>query len=98
MAEQEVEMSPSGEFNFKIPQQEWSGNDAIQSSHFAGQQMVLKQSDEDPNIYELHYLGLKVSGFEEMDDAKFNVPEFARSVLQILGEFIRILDSNFKIR
>jgi hypothetical protein len=37
----------------------------------------------------MHYLGLKVGGFEEIDDAKFNAPEFARSVLQILNDFIK---------
>ncbi len=86
MTEKEVEMSPSGQFNFKLPQQAWTGNEAIQSSHFAGQQMILKQADD---TYELHYLGLKVSGFDDIEDAKFNAPEFARSVFQILGEFIR---------
>lgn len=89
MAEQEVKMSPSGELNFKIPQQEWSGNDAIQSSYFAGQQMIISRLESTPDEYELHYLGLKVGGFEKMDDAKFNAPEFARSVFQILGDFIK---------
>lgn len=89
MEENEVEMSPSGELNFKIPQQKWSGNDAIQSSFFAGQQMIIKRSDDSADDFELHYLGLKVSGFEDVDDAKFNAPEFARSVFQILGEFIK---------
>ena len=88
MSENEVEMSPSGELNFNMPQQEWSGNDAIQSAYFAGQQMIIKRSD-DADEYELHYLGLKVDGFEDIDDAKFNAPEFARSVFQILSEFIR---------
>ncbi len=85
MPEKEVEMSPSGELNFKLPQQEWSGNDAIQTAHFAGQQMIIKRADDE---CELHYLGLKVGGFEELEDAKYNAPEFARSVLQTLGDFI----------
>ena len=89
MSEQEVEMSPSGEFSFKIPQQIWNGNDSIQTSHFAGQQMILTRSDENPGLYELHYLGLMVSGFENIEDAKFNAPEFARSTFQILTDFIR---------
>ena len=89
MPEQEVEMSPSGELNFKIPQQTWSGNDAVQISYFAGQQMILKRSENNPDIYELHYLGLMVSGFEGIEDAKFNAPEFARSILKILSEFIK---------
>lgn len=51
--------------------------------------MILKPSDENPNLYELHYLGLMVSGFEEIEDAMFNAPEFARPVFQILCEFIK---------
>ena len=89
MVEKEVEMSSTGELNFNIPQQEWTGNDAIQSSYFAGQEMFIKRSDEQSDEFELHYLGLKVSGFEDIDDAKFNAPEFARSVFQILREFIK---------
>jgi hypothetical protein len=89
MVEKEVEMSSTGELNFKIPQQEWTGNDAIQNSYFAGQEMFIKRSDEQSDEFELHYLGLKVSGFEDIDDAKFNAPEFARSVFQILREFIK---------
>jgi len=86
MPEREVEMSPTGELNFKLPQQDWTGNDAVQSAHFAGQQMIIKFTGDE---FELHYLGLKVSGFSDIDEAKLNAPEFARSVLQILGEFIR---------
>ena len=89
MVEKEVEMSSTGELNFKIPQQEWTGNDAIQSSYFAGQEMFIKRSDEQSDEFELHHLGLKVSGFEDIDDTKFNAPEFARSVFQILREFIK---------
>ena len=89
MVEKEVEMSSTAELNFKIPQQAWTGNDAIQSSYFAGHEMFIKRSDEQSDEFELHYLGLKVSGFEVIDDAKFNAPEFARSVFQILSEFIK---------
>lgn len=89
MTEREVEMSPGGELCFKLPQQEWAGNDGVQMSYFAGQEMFIKRSEENLDEYELHYLGLKVSGFEDIDDAKFNAPEFARSVFQILGEFIK---------
>jgi hypothetical protein len=87
--EKEVEMSSTGELSFKIPQQVWAGNDAIQSSYFAGQEMFIKRSDDHPDKYELHFLGLKVSGFEDVEDARFNAPEFARSVFQILSEFIK---------
>ena len=86
MPEKEVELSPAGEPKFKLPQQDWTGNEAVQSAYFAGQQMLIRRADKD---FELHYLGLKVAGFTDMDEAKFNAPEFARSALQILSEFIR---------
>lgn len=89
MSEKEVELSPSGELIFKAPQQTWTGNDAVQSAYFAGQKMFIKRSDEEQGEFELHYLGLKVSGFGDIEDARFNAPDFARSVLQILGDFIR---------
>jgi hypothetical protein len=89
MAEKEVEMSPAGELRFKIPQQQWTGNNLINSSYFAGQEMIIKKSDGQPDEYELHYLGLKVSGFEDLEDAQFNAPEFARSVFQILSGFVK---------
>jgi hypothetical protein len=89
VVEKEVAMSSTGELKFKVPQQEWTGDDAIQSSYFAGQEMFIRHSNEQPDNFELHYLGLKVSGFEVIDDAKFNAPEFARSVFQILGDFIK---------
>ncbi|MGR3342919.1 MAG: hypothetical protein ACU0DI_06805, partial [Paracoccaceae bacterium] len=46
MVEKEVEMSSTGELNFKIPQQEWTGKDAIQNSYFAGQELFIKRSEE----------------------------------------------------
>ncbi len=89
MVEKEVEMSPPGQLNFKIPQQSWTGSEAAQSSYFSGQPMYLKKTEDIPVIFELHYLGLKISGFEDMDDAKFNAPQFAKSVFQILSEFVK---------
>lgn len=89
MVEKEVEMSPTGEYNFKIPQQNWTGDELIQSSYFSGHPMLLKKSEEEPIFFELHYLGLKVSGFEDIDEAKYNAPNFAKSVFQILSEFVK---------
>ena len=34
MVKEEAGMSSTGELSFKIPQQEWTGNDAIQNSFF----------------------------------------------------------------
>ncbi len=89
MAEKEVEMSVTGALTLKIPQQIWTGDETIKSSYFAGQSMFIKRSDTHPEEYELHYLGLKVSGFDTLEDAKLNAPAFGRSVFQILSEFIK---------
>jgi len=90
MPEQEIEISPIGQQQFDTKQQTWSGTDHIQSSQFAGQQMLLiKNTDEDYNTqFELHYLGLKVGGFATNDDAKFNAASFAKSVLFTLDDLI----------
>ena len=48
--------------------------------------MVIKKSDDE---FELHYFGLKVSGFSDMKEAQYNAPDSTRQVLQILSEFIR---------
>lgn len=40
MPEQEIELSQIGIHQFDASQQEWSGNESMQSSYFAGQQML----------------------------------------------------------
>lgn len=50
--------------------------------------MIITKPDADYE-YKLHYLGPKVGGFEDMDDAKFDAPKFASSVFQILGGFVK---------
>ena len=89
MSEQEVQMSPAGALTFNLPQQQWTGSDVVQTALFAGQSMFIKKSDGTGDEYELHYLGLQVGGFTSLENAKFNAPEFARSVFGILGEFIK---------
>ncbi len=64
-------------------------NNVIQSSNFVGQRMIIKRSEENADEFEVHFLGLVVSGFDDINDAKFNAPEFARSVFQILGKSIK---------
>ena len=43
MVEKEVEMSSNGELNFKIPQQEWTGNDSDTKQLFCRSRNVHKQ-------------------------------------------------------
>lgn len=82
-------MNFMGELNFSLPQQQWTGDEGVQTAVFAGQRMFIKRSKETSDQYELHYLGLTVSGFEDLENAKFNAPEFAKSVLGILSECVK---------
>jgi len=91
MSEQEIEISQIGHHQFDAKQQEWSGDEQMQSSYFAGQQMLLIKSFlNDSEMYELHYLGLKVGGFISDEDAKFNAASFAKSVLFTLDDLIKV--------
>lgn len=89
MPEQEVQMNSTGELNFKLPQQQWTGNEDVQTAVFAGQRMFIKRCRETPDQYKLHYLGLMVGGFQNAEEAKFNAPEFAKSVFGILSGFVK---------
>ena len=89
MSEQEVQMAPTGALNFNLPQQQWTGTDDVQSALFAGQPMFITRSAVAAAEYELQFLGLKVGGFADLENAKFNAPEFARSVFGILSEFVK---------
>jgi len=66
----------------------------MQSSYFAGQQMLLiKNGNIDEVVqFELHYLGLKVDGFTSETDAKFNAASFAKSVFFTLDDLIKVED------
>lgn len=88
--ELEIEISPSG--MLALDPQPWDDptNATQQTIVFAGQQMMATQkSDDEPDIYELHFLGLMVSGFLSMDEAKFSAPGFAREVLNQLSKLIK---------
>ncbi len=91
MSEQEIELSPIGKLQFDSKQQQWLGNEHIHTAQFAGQQMMLIKSvsHEEVDQYELHYLGLMVSGFTSTEEAQLNAPAFAKSVLFTLDDLIK---------
>jgi hypothetical protein len=87
----EIEISTAGSFNFNVPQQVWSDetDPVMQTSKYAGQEMkAVQKPDDEPDVYELHYLGLEVSGFNSMSDAKFYASPFAKAVLGELSKLI----------
>ncbi len=91
----DIEISPAGSFNFDVPQQIWGDeeNQIMQTSRYAGHEMVaIQKSDDEPDIFELHYLGLEVSGFSSISDAKFNAALFAKAVLIELSNLINETD------
>ena len=90
--EMDIEISPAGSFNFDVPQQNWSdeADQIMQVSKFAGHEMMaIQKSDDEPDIYELRYLGLEVSGFNSMSEAKLHAALFAKAVL---GELSNLID------
>jgi len=90
--ELEIEISPGSPLSLKVEPQVWTGENAdiMQTSMFAGQQiMAIQKSDDEPDVFELHYLGLMVSGFNSMDEAKDNAPAFVREVLNQLSKLIK---------
>jgi hypothetical protein len=73
------------------PQQTWIGEspEIMQVARFAGQEMMaIQKSDDEPDVFELHYLGLVGSGFQSMAEAKDSAPAFAKEVLQYLSQMI----------
>lgn len=87
----DIEISSSGSFNFDVPQQVWheETDKIMQTSRYAGHEMMaIQKSDAEPNVYELHYLGLEVSGFNSMNEAKIYAPQFAKAVLRELSKLI----------
>lgn len=87
----EIEIGPAGQLNLEAPQQDWYGRDPelIQYARFAGQEMMATQkSDDEPDVFELHFLGLVGSGFQSMSEAKESAPAFAREVFAYLSQMI----------
>jgi len=88
----EIKVGPAGKISLEqAPQQVWHGEepDIMQISRFAGQEMMMIQkSDNEPDIYELHYMGFVATGFKGAEIAKSNALEFARKVLSRMADLI----------
>jgi hypothetical protein len=87
----EITIGPGGRLNLERTQQHWHGDDPMimQTSLFAGQEMMaIQKSDDEPDIYELHYLGFKAEGFSGIGAAQAAATEFARAVLARMSSMI----------
>lgn len=87
----QIEIGPAGKESMDSPQQQWHGREPelIQYARFAGQEMMASQkSDEEPDIFELHFLGLVGSGFKSMAEAKEFAPAFAKEVFTYLSQMV----------
>ena len=84
LSELKVLVASGGHFSLDAPQQKWRGeNEIMQTSTFAGQEMMaIQKSDDEPHIYELCYLNFKATGFNGIEDAKKQAPDFAWAVLE----------------
>lgn len=71
------------------PQQKWNGNDIMQTSRFAGHEMIAVT--DDAGAYDLLYLHFKRGGFESMEAAKAGAPEFAQAVLKKMIDQIKLV-------
>jgi len=87
----DIALTSAGKLMHQWPQQSWYGEspEIMQTSRFAGQEMIaIQKSDDEPEIYELHYMGFAVSGFVGIVAAKDKAPAFAKKVLINLSEQI----------
>jgi len=87
----EIEISPAHLPFFKTGQNEWSGDspEVMQRAVFAGHEMMaIQKSDNEPDQFELYYLGLVGKGFQSMEQAKELAPAFAAEVFASLANMI----------
>lgn len=87
----EIEITKAGRLILDVPQQIWhaESNNITQIARFSAQEMMaIQKSDEEPDNYELKFLGLKVSGFDSMESAKEHAPKFAKSVFETLSSMV----------
>ena len=87
----EIEIASHYRFRFQPPQQKWVGKspDLMQKAVFAGEEMMaIQKSDDEPDQFELHFLGLVGTGFQSMEEAKQLAPAFAKEVFTYLAQMI----------
>jgi len=83
-----IELDGVGRVNFRIPQQQWFGDEpqVTQTASFAGHKMIAIAGDA--GAFDLHYLNFQARGFKSIEDAKKAAPEFARKVLARMSEMV----------
>jgi len=87
----EIKISQAGKLMHESPQQKWHGDspDIMQVSRFAGHEMmVIQKSDDEPDKYELHYMGYMITDLNGIEQAINDAPEFAKTVLRKLSDTI----------
>lgn len=79
-----ISIAPGGEYSLDVPQAIWIGDSVImQICLIAGQKMMaIQKSDDEPDVFELHYMNFQTSGFKSLGEAKARAPEFAKQVLE----------------
>ncbi|CAH7357063.1 hypothetical protein VCHA53O466_40178 [Vibrio chagasii] len=89
-----IVVSNDGEVTFAGQlQQSWKGSnpDVMLEAMFSGQKMTLIQkSDDEPNVYELHYLGFVCFDIDGIEHAKNAAPYFAERVLLKMANLINV--------
>lgn len=72
----------------QLPQQNWSGAspEIMQSAMFAGKEMiVIQMSDDEPDLFELQYLGFVCPNIRGMGTAKSKAAPFAATSIENYG-------------
>ena len=84
----DIRLHAGGKFVMGGPQQKWNGDEIMQTSLFAGHEMIA--ITDDAGAYDLLYLHFKQAGFETMEAAKTAAPEFAQAVLKKMIDQIKL--------
>ena len=82
----EIKLNGSGKVKFTLPQKQWQGNHLMQTSMFAGEELVVISDDLEG--YELHYLSFKSVAYSSIDEAKAAADDFAKHVLKTMIDSI----------
>lgn len=81
-----VNIGAGGIVTINAPQQQWQGDDMMQTALFAGQRMVAITNDDDGFI--LIYLDFESDKFATIEQAKENAPAFTQAVLQHMSSLV----------
>lgn len=85
-------ISASGQRLHNAPQQQWRGDEIMETAMFGGQMMTLGGCEDGTDGFELIYLGFKSNRFYTLEDAKSAAPKFATIVLQGMIGLVQIYD------